>query len=673
MSQIRIITETIDGDVVELDVDQGVKIVLKKTFLSLTDIDQRRGDFTQSFGLPRSPTNDVFFGQFGDPSTFSEDWDTRIEAPAFILENDNIVIAGILKMVSSTPQLNRYNISISGNVATIKSILGESEMANLDMSPWIYTPGQIYSTWSRSIFSGDMVFPIHDFGFGWGLYKKATTGNVLQDFTNSATPIILDQTIPAFRLTKLLTMIFEEQGFTVEGSFFSETSVDEIYVQADNALTSFAVGASLFTAQIITKTVIDSTLRIMSWGANPTSADFNNSTNRYTAPIAGTYYFDMNFNPSPGSPGSNICAYSWYKNGVYSGIGGNFDWGGSVSVTGQSFVLAAGDYLDIRVQAIGAYSVAGAIFAGSSHNWDLKSVVASGSSVDPSQYWANHKQIDFFRGIVQIFNLIPWINEDNKIVIDTWEYYMENYGSKKDWTGKIDATSISVKPINGELRNPVNLSLSDADNILNTDYKNQVGRNYGSYNEDQGIPGTLPEQPNIKKFSPAAIQEIDPNNDNGANLPKVMIAKYYANNDSLAYKSPGLQLMYYNGTRGGLSASIYTTDSAGGATTARTIYPYFSNFLHLTPYSIVASTLDLNFTWWTPPSVSMTVTAPSEQGLFNRYFREMIRERYDEAVKVVEFNALLDAVDIAGFNFADTIIANINGTPVGLRIIEIKD
>jgi hypothetical protein len=68
-----------------------------------------------------------------------------------------------------------------------------------------------------------------------------------------------------------------------------------------------------------------------------------------------------------------------------------------------------------------------------------------------------------------------------------------------------------------------------------------------------------------------------------------------------------------------------------------------------------------------------SITAPSEQGLFNRYFREMIRERYDVAAKIVEMNVLLNAVDIANFSFADTIIIKVNGTPVGLRIVDIID
>jgi hypothetical protein len=300
MSKIKIISQWIDGTVHNFDVDQNTTISLKKSLVSLTDIDQRRGDFTQSFGLPRTANNDLFFGQWGDPSTIGENWTPRESAPAFILEDDNVIIEGVLRLENTNPNMDRYYISITGTTGTIKTMLGEAEMSELDMSAWLYTPSQIYSTWARSLFSGDMVFPIHDFGFGWGLYKKSGTANVLQDFKNSATPIILDQTIPAFRLTKLLDMIFSEKGITVEGSFFSETSVDEIYVQADTALKSFATGVSLFTANHASKITLDTTTRKLAYACSPIHSDFDNANNQYVAPVAGTYYFDFNFTPPPG-------------------------------------------------------------------------------------------------------------------------------------------------------------------------------------------------------------------------------------------------------------------------------------------------------------------------------------------------------------------------------------
>jgi hypothetical protein len=475
-------------------------------------------------------------------------------------------------------------------------------------------------------------------------------------------------------MTKLLQMIFNEQGVTVEGSFFSESYVSEIYVQADTALKSFATGVSLFTATHSSYVTLDTTTRKLAYTCSPTHSDFVNASNHYVAPVAGTYYFDFNFTPTPGLPFSHPCFYGWYVNGVLSGSNINFTWNAAVNVTGKALTLAAGDTVDIRVTATTGYTGPGGVPISASYQFKLSSVTVSGTSVDPSAYWAAHKQIDYFRAIVQIFNLVPWFTPEKKLRLDTWQYFMDTYGAKKDWSAKVDLPSINIKPINGELRDPVNLSLQEAQNVLNNYYQELAGRPYGSYNEEQDIPGALEEQPAIKEFSPACVQDIISSNA-GTNYPQVIIGKYYTDEDSIAYKSPGLQLMYYCGVRT-IPTSIYTTDSVGGGTTARTVYPYFSNFmLFPSTYNVLAATLDLNFTWWTPPAgaTGLPITAPSENGLFNRYFREMIRERYDEGAKIVEMNVLLDAADIANFSFADTIIVKVNGTPVGLRIVEIND
>lgn len=670
MSVIKIITELIDGTTQELDVDQNTAISLKKQLIGITDISQRSGDYTKSFPLPRTYTNDLFFGNWGDPSTIGSRWNTRVDAPAWILEDDNIIIEGILKMVSTDPEMKKYNISISGSVATIKSILGEGEMSELDMSTWIYTPSQIYSTWARTPFSGDMVFPIHDFGFGWGLYKKNAAGTLtLQNPQSSATPIILDQCIPAFRLTKLLEMIFNEKGITVAGSLFSESEIDEVYVQADNALESFAMGAGLWSANISPKVALNSVARTMTWSANPISGDFSNSAHQYTAPVAGDYTFALRFTASPGTPSSLSCAYRYQVNGsTVAAV--SFDWANTVTEN-RTLTLAAGDTVRIQWQTMTVYSYEGNIYSGSYDYWVLTNVVPSGTSVDPSAYWANHRQVDFIRSVFQVFNIIPWFDKSGILQLDSWDEYVTNQGSQKNWTEKVDLPSINVLPINGQLRNPVTLALQKADNVINSSYQDSIGRPYGSYREDQNINGTLPEAGAIEGFSPAAPQSII--GSGSSSYAEVLICKYYENEDSLAYKSPGLQLMYYNGART-IPYSIYTTDSVGGATTARSVYPYFSNFrlYSASSWNVLAATLDLNFTWWTPPSPSI-VSVNSEQGLFNRYFREMIRERYDEGSKLLQMNVLLDAADIANFSFGDTILVEVNGTVVGLRIIEIND
>ena len=67
--------------------------------------------------MPRTVNNDIFFGNWGDPSTIGLNWNTRVEAPAFILEDDNIIIQGVLKMDSSDPEINRQQLALLAEYA----------------------------------------------------------------------------------------------------------------------------------------------------------------------------------------------------------------------------------------------------------------------------------------------------------------------------------------------------------------------------------------------------------------------------------------------------------------------------------------------------------------------------------------------------------------------------
>ncbi len=668
---IQLVSEWVDGFVWELDVDQDEVIVLSKQFLEVTNIDKRKSDFTQSFSLPRSLVNDIFFGQAGDPAQVGYYWNTRLEAPAWLIDNGSLIIQGTLKLESADPKQNKYNVSISGAIFTIKTTLRDRQMGDIDFTDLIIAPAQIQLTWGGTWNGGHMIFPVHDFGFGYGLYKKVGGALTLIDIKNSATPIVLDQTLPAFRVNELIRRMFNSKGVTVEGSWFSEPEVENIYVQTNNPRSSFFTGASPMETKLKSDQTINTTKQVVRFEGDPKSAEWSDTAFQYTVPVAGVYYWDLRIEPSPGAPDTHIMLVRIELNGVQVFVY-LIQWNQVLNVSYVGVTAVAGDTIRVTQQANVGYTSTGDLRATKNHFFNLVDVNYTGLSIDPSEYWANIKQLDFFKGLLKIFNLIAWITPQNKLRLDTWDYYMNTYGTRKDWTQKVDLERTPViKPINGELRNPINVELSSAEDVLNKEYRRVTGRNYGSYREDTRIPFTQEAAGKIDLFSPGPLQDIISENVS-ANFADFIIRKYYQSEDNIEYEAPGLELFYFNGLRT-TSAPFYTADIAGSGTTARTDYPYFSNFRLFSGsgWQVLQNTLDLNFTFWTPP-VNI-VSVPSEGGLYNRYFREMLRERYDEANKIVEMEIVLDSVDILTFSFGDMVVVDIAGTPVGLRILEIMD
>lgn len=652
----------------ELDVDQSQVIVLNKTFLELTDIEKRKGDYTLSFALPGTPTNDAYFATFGDPSTIGSVWATNYEAKAWVLENSDILIQGSLKLERADFKNNRYVVAVSGVVFTIKYLIGDASMSEIDFSDLAFGPGDIRDTWDGTWNGGHLIFPIHDFGTGYGLYKKVDTGNELIDITVTTHPIILDQLIPSIRLNEILRRMFTGKGLAVSGSWFDEPNVEQIYVQADNPLSSFASQPPLVkTVTDFYDLIVSDSYLTTVWWQGPQYSDWNDGLNEYTAPVDGDYYWVCLMHAQAGVPAITPIEVQWQVNGV--AVLTEFFVPGTAYIKGYTVTMVAGD--TFRQQVIsGAVTTDPKILNAAGGGLNLVSVSNIGGDISPSVYLENYKQIDFLRALAQYLNLIVTMNANGEIRIDTYDYYMTNFGSKKDWSDKVDMNADPVvSPVNGELRNPINLELKHADDILNQDYIRVTGLSYGTYREDTRLPFTKAAADPNKIFAPMPIQQIL-SSDPAAELLDVWVAKLFSDVDNISYKPPGLQLAYWCGRR--TCGQFYTAEAEGVGEIANTSYPFFAPWLVLSgdAYKVQEDTLDLNYTWFSPPSEDM-VDTPSTQGIYNRYFREMLRERYTSGVKVVEFTAILDESDMANFSFADKIVININGTNTALRIISI--
>lgn len=660
-----------------LDVDQNQVILLNKSFLSLTDIGQRKGDYSLSFSLPGTPTNNEFFGSFGDPSQGGVDWSSVSDQAAYVLEDTNIILQGSLKLERADPDLDKYQVSVSGLIFSLKYLLGDLSMAALDMSAWPITLSLIKDTWNGSVYGGHIIYSAGDFGQGYGLLAKSGADNAIVDITQNraggGTPITLDKTVPAFRLNELLRMIINERGLSIEGSWFSEDQCEQIYVQADGQLSSFASQPEFFTAYLEEKTIIPESPILIPFRADPAVPEFDNVSREFTASIGGTYYFGYGIYINPGTPSGLNITIDLLVNGLSIETITKPQEDNFVS-SYKPVTLLAGDTFSISIQrAAGASFLPGLYTTAPVSYLALQSVNLGADEIDPSIYLANHSQIGFLREIASIFNLIIWMPDNESVRMDTYDYYMATYGSRKDWSQKVDLSSRPVvSPINSELRNPINLELKQADDVLNQEYIRAVGKSYGCYREFTPLPFCQDPADPSPIFAPMPVQPVL-SSDPTAEVLDMLIAKYYNNVDSLSYSPPGLQLAYYNGAR--ITSEIFYTEwYEGGPENAGNIYPYFApwRLYQVDGYQIQEDSLDLNFTWYDPPYPSIVDTI-SQQGLFNRYFKNMLRQRYAEGSKVIEFQAVLSPNDVANFDFADEIIITLNGTPVGLQLLDIKN
>jgi hypothetical protein len=224
-----------------LDLFDDEDILVSDNITGLFDIGTLPVDFSRTITLPATKKNNAFFEHVYDisvdtPYLFSTN--TKVDA---YLDFDGIYL------VSGYIQLNKvvlkgdlgvlsYEVSLFGLVSSFARDMGRNYLTDLtSLSSYNHTSSynSITSSWSGSLFDGDIVYPLADYGSG---YQFAA--GTLQTFgINDVDGALSVQNFkPAIRLKKVWDACFEQYGYTYTGSFWNQSWLDDVYMVCNTAL-----------------------------------------------------------------------------------------------------------------------------------------------------------------------------------------------------------------------------------------------------------------------------------------------------------------------------------------------------------------------------------------------------------------------------------------------------
>ena len=222
----------------QLDLFDDEIIKVSNNVTGLFDIDKLPSDFTRAINIPGTKNNNAFFQHY---------YDIDVEAPFLFTQDEKVEcyleLGGFL-LVQGYLQLNKvnvvnhrvvsYDITMYGSVSNISRDLRTTLLTELeDLSIYNHTSSldNIADSWDGNLFSGDVVYPLIDYGRGIA-YQQAlpiseygidTPGGLLniKDFK------------PAIRTKKVFDTIFSQLGYTYTSSFFNDPMWDNIYTLCD--------------------------------------------------------------------------------------------------------------------------------------------------------------------------------------------------------------------------------------------------------------------------------------------------------------------------------------------------------------------------------------------------------------------------------------------------------
>ena len=430
--------------------------------------------------------------------------------------------------------IESYEITLYGTLSSFARDTNRLYLTDLtSLSSYNHTSSynNITASWSGSLFNGDIVYPLADYGSAYTFTQGARELFGLDDQDGALT---VQNFKPAIRVKPVLDAIFNEAGYTYTSSFMNQAFLDDVYMVCNNSLKypEYA-GVDLETygkikiGAVSGSGMTDITLPSGSWVTLPWYNELSDPQNFYTN---GAYRVEQKTNLR-GVLNININV-SCSVNNMPGTLSANGTWGIRLLETGsstptsnraiQSYIYFFDELQQSRTGGINTtYQLASEFNLNSvpvgnyyfqilqSPNFpssvaslplvtldpasttksflEIRQVnsAADGRVMDiPSNmpYGTNGiKQIDFILGLQKKFNLViyPSNTKPNEFVIETFNEWYKR-GEVKDFNKYINLDDkIEVIPANNLAVNKLNFGDTLDQDYISQQFSKAANREYG--------------------------------------------------------------------------------------------------------------------------------------------------------------------------------------------------
>lgn len=487
---LRVVHNNVTSD---LDIDNNIPLRVDISSLENDKIGKVFGVGSQTFDLPGTKKNNIFFKNANDVGAIdTPGFFNFIEA--YVLLDGDTVLQGQLflqEVITSDDGYLQYKVQIVDQSVDFKTKLEGKFIAQADWSNFNHTMSAdtIEDSWNDNLVGGNVFYPLCDFGNDGNIeypiipriQVNGTPSGVFElgSIDSSLSPVSLQQFQPAVSATSTFDVMFTQAGYNYTSSlirsdggpfyklFVMPKTNDDLGPVFGGAIQNTFVAAYTASQPIPStppNTYANVTASFFDEISDPGN-NYDNTTARYTAPVDGTYTLQMSVEydsvgtPFPGvtftleaqvfnSSNTLINIVTFASRGVQSS-GQNIVQAGS-----REFTLSEGDYILPFVEWFNYNQTitqpAFNIVSGSNtfYNMTVAPVNYEGVTVDIADQWnADTKTSDVLEGFIEQFNLVlvPEFGLEKTIRIETFDSWMLE-GKEVDWTQKYDtAKRISIK------------------------------------------------------------------------------------------------------------------------------------------------------------------------------------------------------------------------------------
>jgi hypothetical protein len=224
-----------------LDLFDDEDILVSDNITGLFDVGTLPVDFSRTITLPATKKNNAFFEHVYDisidtPYLFS----TNTKVPAYLDFDGIYLVSGYIQLnkvvLKGDLGILSYEVSLFGLVSSFARDMDKNYLTDLTtLTKYNHTSSYnaITSSWSGSLFDGDIVYPLADYGSGYRFAQGGFQTFGINDFDGA---LSVQNFKPAIRIKKVWDACFEQYGYTYTGSFWNQPFLDDVYMICNTAL-----------------------------------------------------------------------------------------------------------------------------------------------------------------------------------------------------------------------------------------------------------------------------------------------------------------------------------------------------------------------------------------------------------------------------------------------------
>lgn len=615
----------IDGQKADLFQDESIEINLSTQ--NIKDISKVFGDFTNSFSIPASPTNNAIFKHYYNVDVYGG-FNANLRVDAFIEVNNNLFRAGVLELEGvqmKSHQPYSYNVGFYSNVTSLKDTFGEDRLNDLDLSAQDhdYNDTNIVTGLNGYVSGTDssIIYPLISPVANWYYNTDGSDhspNNISYHSGHNEHGVFYYDLKPAIKLQKIIDAIETKYGITFQSDFFDSADFGKLFMWCHRR------AGYMFKDQPngSTNETIDFT--------SATGSGFNTTTDTFTfnqSSMTDMDYIDV------AVTSTDDYAISLYINGELNT---------KKEDTGNSTVRfitnpADGDKFQIKFSPIAAWDASTINLTAVTASFVIVPIstpvnIATASTSATQTYTADvvisdqmpeQKISDFIGSLVRAFNLVIVPVANNKYDIEPLDdWYAE--GSTREVTEYIDTEEVTIrKP---SLYRRISFSYNETGAILGEQFRLQNDIGYGDLRADFAFDG---EEFEVEVgFDHMLFERLS--DQNGGALTTIGVGKSITREIEPYIGSP--LIFYVPAALRGTDAFSYIdmTDSEN----SKTDFWLVGNVNSDVAGSV---TKTLNFGTEVDPYLLQGFST----GLYNTYWKDYITDLYDTSRRVFQYSGQL--------------------------------